>query len=141
MRKTLLLLSFLSLFSCASERHIVDTVALYDHDIEKIANTLYRRHFMETGLGINEIKNDISKKEMRLLKQHLKCQEIFLVYESPVANAADSIVIFTRGGTWEKEHTVVVDMRKKARESLPGGLKKLTKRIHFRTAQAIIPIS
>lgn len=141
MKKLFIVLLVLSLLSCASERQIVDTVALHDADIEKIANTLYRKHFTETGLGINDIENDISKKEMRLLEQHLKCEKVFLIYESPAQNAADSLVIFTRGGTWEKEHTVVVDMRKKPRESLPEGMMKLTKRIYYRNVKATIPIS
>ncbi len=141
MKKILLLISGIILFSCASERHIVDNVARHDDDIEKIANTLFRRHFTETGLNINEIASDICKKEMRMLKHSLKCRQIFLIYESPEPNAADSLVIFTRGGTWEKEHSVVVDMRKKPRTSLPAGLIKLTKKIYYRNVQAVIPIS
>ncbi len=140
MKKTLLLLIAFMLLSCSAERNIVDTIAVHSDEIEAVSKRLFNRHFTETAYMIDEIDSDITKKEKRLLKD-LKCQEVYLIYETTDPKAVDSLVVFTRDRTWQKEYTVVVDMRKKPRKSLPGGLVKLAGRVYYRSVQAVIPIS
>ncbi|MEL1243104.1 hypothetical protein AAEO56_02425 [Flavobacterium sp. DGU11] len=133
----LILISFV-LLSCASEKHIVDAIVTQNDEIEAVARKLFKRDFTEALYSIDEIKDDVSKKEMRLLKDRLKCEDIFLIYDKDSLSIADSLVVFTRGGTWDKEHTIVVDMRKKPRQSLPYGLMNLKGRVYYRNVKSTI---
>jgi len=141
MKKALLFLSLFALLSCSSEKHITDTVVTHEAEINAVAKKLYRRHFTETIAGLNDFENDLTKKEMRLLKYKLRCEEVQLIYESEDLQNADSLVVFTRGGTWENEHTVVVDMRKVPRKTIVPGLIKIMERIYYRKVAATLPIS
>jgi len=142
MKKVLILILCVVLnFGCATEKRTVDTVMMHDEAIEAIAKKLFKRHFTETLYTTNELSGDLTKKELRLLKNKLRCEKIYLFYNPAETPNADSLVIFTRGGTWAKEHTVVVDMRKRPRPFPPAGLTKLTNKIYYRSVQAVIPIS
>jgi hypothetical protein len=141
MKKGILFAAFIfAIASCSPEKRIVDATVTHIPEIEAMAKKLYSTsdteyYFTKTELGAL----DLTKKEKRLLKK-LKSEEIHLLYTMENPADADSLVIFTRGGLWIAEHTVIVDMKKKARKNLPGCIK-LSDRVYYRRENAVIPIS
>ena len=142
MKNAVILVVMLLMISCSTERKMAEVTATNTNEIEALAKKLFNRHFTDTNFMISRLDDwEITRRERRLLTKKLKSLKIYLKYKQQDPAIIDSIVVFTRGGIWVKEHTLFIDMRKKPRGFLSNEFIKISDRIYYRTVKAMIPIS
>ncbi len=108
--------------SCSKESYTTRVNENYAQ-LDAIASRLFATFTRQTFIGPKQLDTlGLSEKDIRFLKNQLKCPYVQLIYSGKLLAffPADSIVIFTRTGLniLGNEQDIIVDMKRPVRDSI-----------------------
>jgi hypothetical protein len=108
--------------SCSREIYTVKKAIKNVKKTESIAEKLFKQFNEETYLVPSQLSSRLNENDIRFLKKKLKCPYVHITYyeNNSTFFKADSVVIFTRTGIpiFGKQHNIILDMRKRKRDSI-----------------------
>jgi hypothetical protein len=126
------------LSSCSRQMYMTRHAVENQDRLMDAAKKIFSSFGKDTLLRLLHSNNPgLSKSEFQFLKHTMKFTHVYVSYYSqyPSELPIDSVVIFKRYGTILVEYSILVDMRKQARDNIstwtPDQFEKLGNRIYF----------